>query len=619
MKKSLAILLLCLACAFCAIGVTACGRSGGSGKLVYEEENGTYVVSEYQKPNVYYSDLNTVTIPATYKGIPVTGIKAAAFKDAGDIGKITVESSEWTDQYFTIGEGAFSNCFNLKEISLPAGVCTIPDNAFYECRIKSVSFPNVQTVGKQAFYECRELETVSLPMATSIGEKAFYSCEKLKSAELANVAITNPMDPSQTVYATVNIGTGAFMYCKALESADLKYATSIGKEAFYYCESLKELTLSNYLRALGEKVFYECPVETINWAETEGAGSGYFTVENGCLLDHTRGYYSSEQKKTLSVLVIGGNSGTIPDGVGTIESGAFENRKGITEIVIPDSVEKIGSYAFYGCDNVESITLGKNVSEIENFAFYKLKKLSSITVSADNGHYYAENDSLIEVNEYDEKTLILASNSSVFTESSSFRRIGDYAFTSCPELKNLVIGNVYDIAYSAFYDCDLPALESIECYSAYGFKAMGNCLFQVMSDGLFRLRLGCKNSVIPQVFFTDDATTLFEIGSFAFSGATGLTEITLPEGITNIGACAFMGCTSLTEITIPASVLHIAYGVFDGCTSLASVTFEDPNGWIWSDGDGSTFDATNPTACAAEILSKMTDRGIDLTKNPEVK
>ena len=47
------------------------------------------------------------------------------------------------------------------------------------------------------------------------------------------------------------------------------------------------------------------------------------------------------------------------------------------------------------------------------------------------------------------------------------------------------------------------------------------------------------------------------IGSFAFSGCSGLTSLNLPAGITEIRYHAFYGCSGLTSINIPSSVTEI--------------------------------------------------------------
>ena len=62
------------------------------------------------------------------------------------------------------------------------------------------------------------------------------------------------------------------------------------------------------------------------------------------------------------------------------------------------------------------------------------------------------------------------------------------------------------------------------------------------------------------------------IGERAFYGCTSLTRVTIPEGVTSIGNCAFHYCTNLTSVTIPNSVTSIGSGAFSGCSELANVT-----------------------------------------------
>jgi len=65
------------------------------------------------------------------------------------------------------------------------------------------------------------------------------------------------------------------------------------------------------------------------------------------------------------------------------------------------------------------------------------------------------------------------------------------------------------------------------------------------------------------------------IGSYAFSGCSGLTEITIPDSVTRIEGSAFSGCSGLTEITIPDSVTTIGSYAFYGCSRLTSITIPD--------------------------------------------
>ena len=58
----------------------------------------------------------------------------------------------------------------------------------------------------------------------------------------------------------------------------------------------------------------------------------------------------------------------------------------------------------------------------------------------------------------------------------------------------------------------------------------------------------------------------------AFYNCTGLTSITIHDGVTSIGDDAFHNCTGLTSITIPDSVTSIGESAFRDCSSLENIT-----------------------------------------------
>lgn len=60
------------------------------------------------------------------------------------------------------------------------------------------------------------------------------------------------------------------------------------------------------------------------------------------------------------------------------------------------------------------------------------------------------------------------------------------------------------------------------------------------------------------------------IGVDAF-GYNGLTNVTIPDGITNIDVDAFVGCSNLTSVIIPGSVISIGDYAFASCISLTNL------------------------------------------------
>ena len=82
--------------------------------------------------------------------------------------------------------------------------------------------------------------------------------------------------------------------------------------------------------------------------------------------------------------------------------------------------------------------------------------------------------------------------------------------------------------------------------------------------------------VIPSTVVNNGTTyTVTSIGSYAFSGCSGLTAVEIPNSVTSIGYSAFEDCSGLTAIQIPSSVTSIGNYAFSGCSGFTSV--EIPN------------------------------------------
>jgi len=65
--------------------------------------------------------------------------------------------------------------------------------------------------------------------------------------------------------------------------------------------------------------------------------------------------------------------------------------------------------------------------------------------------------------------------------------------------------------------------------------------------------------------------TLTVIEEGAFGGCSGLTELRLPDSLTKIGGYAFCVCSGLTELRLPGSIESLGGGAFSRCTSLRLV------------------------------------------------
>ena len=95
------------------------------------------------------------------------------------------------------------------------------------------------------------------------------------------------------------------------------------------------------------------------------------------------------------------------------------------------------------------------------------------------------------------------------------------------------------------------------------------------------------------VNYNNKSYPVTSISDDAFNRCSGLTSITIPEGVTSIGNMAFKSCSGLTSITIPEGVTSIGNGTFDGCKRLTSITI--PKG-VTSIGNDAFYECSSLTS-----------------------
>ena len=88
----------------------------------------------------------------------------------------------------------------------------------------------------------------------------------------------------------------------------------------------------------------------------------------------------------------------------------------------------------------------------------------------------------------------------------------------------------------------------------------------VLPEGLTSVRQSCFKADSHQFTLPE---SLEAIGSYAFSGCTGMTSLLIPAGVKTIDTYAFNGCKNIEgSITIPAGVNEIAGASWYGCNKI---------------------------------------------------
>lgn len=201
---------------------------------------------------------------------------------------------------------------------------------------------------------------------------------------------------------------------------------------------------------------------------------------------------------------------------------------GLTEYTIPDGIKLIKESSFAHCEQLEFVTIPNSVTDIEFQAFEECKGLKGFTGK------FASTDG---------RALIIDNDLSVFASA-------DIASYTIPD-------GVTKISATQFIACDL---ESITFPASV--TEIGQFLFN-----------GCKKlSEIGGALASDDGYCLILNNTIrAYAQGNGLTEYTIPEGITAIGYCVFKYC-NLTNIYLPNSLTEIGSYSFRWCEGLTSIT-----------------------------------------------
>ena len=123
----------------------------------------------------YLGDDKDVVIPAQVNGKPVTVIGECSFE------KMNIFSVTLPDTVTVIGEGAFGQCKELKNIDLPDSVTELQGGAFRESGLETITWSdNLQTIGYSCFANTNLREVMLPNQLTELLSGVFMECDNLE-------------------------------------------------------------------------------------------------------------------------------------------------------------------------------------------------------------------------------------------------------------------------------------------------------------------------------------------------------------------------------------------------------------------------------------------------------
>lgn len=275
----------------------------------------------------YTGSSNTVVIPDTIEGYPVTEIGADTFnKKKEGLVSVTIPSSV-TTILGSIYTGLFANANceiifndikNIKKMGHNAffnfnGKITLADGTPFTAE----SLKDVNYFGEDCFYKCKTL-TGKIVLSSNI--------ESIGSYAFGETNITEVVFDGFVGYKNgrVLMGNGAFARCNNLESVSILNNAVLSHFAFSDCKSLKEL---KFERNIGTEiqVFSGCTSLT----EVKFTGNVVLGKE------------TFEDCTSLTKVEFLDNATVKLDG-----AGIFENCTSLTDVVIAENAKFSGSYSF---------------------------------------------------------------------------------------------------------------------------------------------------------------------------------------------------------------------------------------------------------------------------------
>ena len=595
-------------------------------KLPISENNNLKGIYQYA---FAYTGITTLVVPDS-----VIDIDNYAFAGS-KLNKVYISNAKQKE--LVIGLGAFYDCNELKEITLPfigksfendeiswfgyifgAG-SSEANNTYVPESLKKVTInEGISKIGVGGFNKCKNLEIINIPHSVVyISRYAFY--ETTARYELTNEIAFDEVDSftcfgkgisgelkikegvielphfterknliSIVIPNTITkIEEGTFDNCSTLKKVSLPESLlSIGDGAFYGCSSLTNINIPNSVTSIGNIAFYNCSSLT------------NIEIPNGVTRIGPSAFYNCRSLTNIK----------IPNGVTSIGESAFEDCDSLKNIAIPSSVTSIGSSAFKGCSSLLGIEISNNVTTIENSTFAYCNSLTNVEIP----------NSVTSIGPSAFEWCSSLTNIIIPNEVTS---IGDYAFYDCSGLTSITISeSVTIIGNWAFYNCKnlmtiynnsnltLKFKSSNYGYIAYYAEKIidieGNEHFK---DGIYsydiivenEFKFVLKNDVYTLIEYLGNSNEItlprdiygntYELNDFNIGLAS---KVIIPDTFTKISSFAFSGCDSLISIKMPNNISVIENYAFNNCSSLTSI--EIPNS-VTSIGDFAFYGCSSLT------------------------
>jgi len=424
-----------------------------------------------------------------------------------------------------IADEAFAGVTKIDTIILPDELIYLGDGAFYNSFIKSINLNSVENVGNRAFKNCTQLKNITFTSAVkNIGAEAF-----------SNIGATS----ITFTYSVEEIGPGAFSNCKYLQTVNMEELQNcqIDKFAFFNCYDLDDVSMYNAgITKIGDGAFAVSSGVTGSWVDV--VLPAHITAPDGL------GDWLFAGRSNLNSVVFPSDMGSNKTNEVTLPSSMFNSCAKLKYIEFPDTGSKSCGYITYSpcmfldITNKDFYVRGPETRLDGEIADPRKATWSAVTAVSDFVPYVYKDGSGVEYYEVSDGNYLLTANAEGVLTSCRLNpwadvpaegldliipdKVGNYKINSLAsdcfseDAIREAIGSltIEDDSISEIADGTFKNLQKLHTVE------IGNSVDRIGNEAFD----GCKQLTKVTFHTPETGYTNFEIGTNAFrTGGTKLT------------------------------------------------------------------------------------------------
>ena len=535
-----------------------------------QAEYNDFVANELTDTNDYRPNisivLENINVPVEYNDEIADAIMKIKYID-GTEERVVLESG------ITPTDHRYEENTAITEVWFNCNVREITGELFLECsNLSSVTLSEgLEKLRGDAFEDIGTLDTLVIPSSVISGSGGISSFSKIH-----NLIINSNGVASQSNGFLGKSNADNIIFGEGVTTVGTVYQGSVASS----------VTFPSTIERINEDAFSTSHIQEINapdkvidigrgalvGAMWQGGNIGGLRYLNRIAVDFGGGTASITSPDIIS-------AGTI-----AIGGGCFEDQDDFTSIIIPSSVKLIGEYAFYYESSLTSITLNEGLEIIGPYAFNRCSGITTPIIIPNSVKSIGNNAFLrctktpsitvgSGVTAIPEKCFQQCSGATAISLSNSVKKIGSYAFSRCNGLTSYTLPNsVEEICEAAFDLCsNLQRLNLPNNLKKVGDNPVTGCTNLLHID-FPSVEMMCSIEYPTSVFYTWGEGVGSDYGIDLYVNGTRITNLVIPNTITEIKPYAFNFFSSLTSVSVADSVVNIENDAFGSNEYITAVT-----------------------------------------------